>query len=125
MTDYLLKQAQPEQDLTGQCRTGVTFCGLKDLKYPDRKPMGFPFDRPMRSGVNMLPEFLTPNMKVQRLTIVHLDETRAGNLLPVDSIPAPGQNTDRLSARPNAAAEQGGADNSGGAGQSGQNTQQG
>lgn len=87
--------------------------------------MGFPFDRPMRSGVNMLPEFLTPNMRIQRVTIVHLDETRAGNLLPVDSIPAAGQNTDRLSARPNANAENGSADDTGSAGQGGRNTQQG
>ena len=27
------------------CKEAVSFCGLLDELYPDRKPMGFPFDR--------------------------------------------------------------------------------
>lgn len=26
----------------------ASYCGVKDSKYPDRRPMGFPFDRPPR-----------------------------------------------------------------------------
>ena len=30
------------------CDDAVSFCGLKDQKYPDRRNMGFPFDRQPR-----------------------------------------------------------------------------
>ncbi|KAK3865004.1 hypothetical protein Pcinc_029357 [Petrolisthes cinctipes] len=28
-----------------RCANGVSFCGILDGKYPDKRPMGFPFDR--------------------------------------------------------------------------------
>nr|BAB83773.1 prophenoloxidase [Penaeus japonicus] len=30
---------------TRRCANGVSFCGIQDAKYPDARPMGFPFDR--------------------------------------------------------------------------------
>ncbi|XP_011494200.1 PREDICTED: phenoloxidase 2-like [Ceratosolen solmsi marchali] len=51
------------------CRDGVSFCGLRDLKYPDTQSMGFPFDRVARVGVNSLHDFLTPNMNLQQITV--------------------------------------------------------
>ncbi|XP_058804268.1 phenoloxidase 1-like [Phymastichus coffea] len=61
-----------QPDPTG-CRDGVSFCGLRDLKYPDKRPMGYPFDRVARPGVTTLNEFLTPNMKVQQITVRFTD----------------------------------------------------
>lgn len=43
--------------------------------YPDRKPMGYPFDRLPRNGAETLATFLTPNMRSQDIRIVHTDRT--------------------------------------------------
>ncbi|XP_054279415.1 phenoloxidase 2-like [Macrosteles quadrilineatus] len=53
----------------------ASFCGLRDSKYPDKRSMGYPFDRLPRDGVNTLQEFITPNMAVVDVTIKHLDRT--------------------------------------------------
>jgi tyrosinase len=31
---------------THKCSGSMSFCGLRDAVYPDRRPMGYPFDRP-------------------------------------------------------------------------------
>ncbi|OXU22254.1 hypothetical protein TSAR_002572 [Trichomalopsis sarcophagae] len=67
ITNYELDRVN-QRDPTG-CREGVSFCGLRDLKYPDLRPMNFPFDRLGRTGVGSLNDFLTPNMKVQQITV--------------------------------------------------------
>lgn len=64
-----------EQDLSGICDDGESYCGLKDKKYPDCRSMGFPFDRQPRDGVETLQEFLTPNMKVTDCKIIFTDQT--------------------------------------------------
>ena len=30
---------------TDELDRGTSYCGVKDAKYPDKRPMGFPFDR--------------------------------------------------------------------------------
>ncbi|XP_031783456.1 phenoloxidase 1 [Nasonia vitripennis] len=67
-----VNQAEP----TG-CRDGVSFCGLKDLKYPDARSMGYPFDRVARAGVTSMSDFLTPNMRVQQITVRFTDTIKA------------------------------------------------
>lgn len=37
-----------QPDLRNPCDSAASFCGLKDQLYPDRRAMGFPFDRPAR-----------------------------------------------------------------------------
>lgn len=44
------------------------FCGLKNKKYPDRRPMGYPFDRPSATAAS-IEEFILPNMVLQDITI--------------------------------------------------------
>lgn len=46
------------------CNDAASFCGLKDQLYPDRRAMGFPFDR--QSSANTLADFAgaAQNMKV-------------------------------------------------------------
>ena len=64
-----------DQDLVGQCNDGSSFCGVRDRRYPDRRPMGYPFDRLPRAGSDRLAQFLLPNMNVTRVSIVHTDRT--------------------------------------------------
>lgn len=54
-------------------------CGLRNRKYPDKRPMGFPFDRPADYDVNVFDDFLTgnDNMIAKKITIRHLDEYTA------------------------------------------------
>lgn len=43
-TDYA--QDSPAEVLKkSNCADAISYCGAKDQKYPDKKPMGFPFDR--------------------------------------------------------------------------------
>jgi tyrosinase len=64
-----------QQDLAGVCNDAAAFCGIRDRQYPDRKPMGFPFDRNGRQGADTVSKFLTPNMRVQDISIVFTDRT--------------------------------------------------
>lgn len=58
-----------EQPLQGQCNDAASYCGVRGQRYPDQKPMGFPFDRNGRQGVDGLRSFLTKNMFIQDVTI--------------------------------------------------------
>ncbi|XP_074031041.1 phenoloxidase 1 isoform X2 [Leptinotarsa decemlineata] len=58
-----------EQSIEGQCNDAGSYCGIKDKLYPDRRSMGYPFDRQPRNGVDTLQQFLTPNMRVQDVSI--------------------------------------------------------
>ncbi|XP_055691212.1 phenoloxidase 2-like [Lutzomyia longipalpis] len=62
-----------EQDLVGTCNDAFEFCGVRNRRYPDRKPMGYPFDRLPRDGVDDLNGFLTPNMTVTDCFIYNND----------------------------------------------------
>lgn len=60
---------------TGQCDDASSYCGVRDRRYPDRRAMGFPFDRNARAGVNTLQQFLSSNMMTIPCSIVHQDRT--------------------------------------------------
>lgn len=66
---------QVEQNLVGTCNDAAAYCGVRDRLYPDKKPMGYPFDRLARAGSDSLPAFLTPNMRSQDVRIVFNDRT--------------------------------------------------
>ncbi|XP_067128167.1 uncharacterized protein [Centruroides vittatus] len=53
--------------LGGHCMDAVSYCGAKDALYPDKRPMGFPFDRPI--DARNLQEFLTPNIHLTEVEI--------------------------------------------------------
>ncbi|CAG5047394.1 unnamed protein product [Parnassius apollo] len=65
-----------EQDLVGTCNDAASYCGIRDRLYPDRRAMGFPFDRPADPSVTSLNDFLRPNMAVRDCTIRFTDATR-------------------------------------------------
>lgn len=82
-----------DQDLVGTCNDAFSFCGVRNRLYPDRKPMGYPFDRRPRDGVDTLKDFLTPNMYVTNVVIYNNDiypkstgATTASKKLPVDKV---------------------------------------
>ncbi|KAF4526428.1 hypothetical protein B566_EDAN009242 [Ephemera danica] len=50
-----------QQSKGDEC-SGSSYCGVRDKLYPDRRSMGFPFDRLPKNGVTTLEKFLTPNM---------------------------------------------------------------
>ncbi|KAM7343703.1 phenoloxidase 2-like [Cochliomyia hominivorax] len=60
-----------DQQLVGVCSNAASFCGVRDRLYPDRRPMGYPFDRLPRQGVERLANFLTPNMSLVDVVIQH------------------------------------------------------
>lgn len=63
------------QSTEGACADAASFCGIRDKLYPDKRSMGYPFDRVPRSGVNTLQDFLTPNMFVQNVRIKFTGQT--------------------------------------------------
>jgi hypothetical protein len=69
VSDY--EEDKVEQDLVGMCNEAASYCGVRDRLYPDRKAMGYPFDRLPRSGVRTLDQFLTPNMIAVDVDIFH------------------------------------------------------
>jgi hypothetical protein len=71
----LLINSQINQNIEGACADAASFCGIRDKLYPDKRSMGYPFDRMPRDGVNTLKDFLTPNMFVRDVTIKFSDRT--------------------------------------------------
>ncbi|KAG8238333.1 hypothetical protein J437_LFUL018618 [Ladona fulva] len=59
----------------GACTEAQSFCGIRDNRYPDRRAMGYPFDREARTGVDTLQQFITPNMAVADVRILFCDFT--------------------------------------------------
>ncbi len=64
-----LPQVQGANPTYGKCDDASSYCGVRDSKYPDKQPMGYPFDRLPRTNVLRLKEFLTPNMNIQDIAI--------------------------------------------------------
>ncbi|CAH1402251.1 unnamed protein product [Nezara viridula] len=56
---------------TNQCADAVSYCGIRNKLYPDKRSMGFPFDRQPRAGVDTIQEFLTPNMRIVDVAVHH------------------------------------------------------
>ncbi|XP_068086764.1 phenoloxidase 1 isoform X2 [Anabrus simplex] len=55
------------------CKSGVSYCGLRNQKYPDRRPMGFPFDRNNQPGTETVRQFRRPNMFLTDVKIYFKD----------------------------------------------------
>ncbi|KAF6200464.1 hypothetical protein GE061_004907, partial [Apolygus lucorum] len=59
----------------GQCSDAASYCGIRDSMYPDKRSMGYPFDRVARDNVDRLEDFLTPNMRSVDVSIIHNNRT--------------------------------------------------
>ena len=64
-----------DQSLVGTCNDAASYCGVRDRLYPDTKAMGYPFDRLSRTGSESLASFMTPNMRVREVNIMHTTRT--------------------------------------------------
>lgn len=81
-TDIVAPLPNTETCNKPECKSAVSYCGARDSKYPDRRPMGFPFDRLSRSirGVKnhkvTLQHFMqdVANMGSVDVQIVHYDK---------------------------------------------------
>lgn len=63
------------QDLTGSCTSAQAYCGIRDRLYPDKRNMGFPFDRKATKNDGSLQDFVLPNMNVVDCKIIFNDTT--------------------------------------------------
>lgn len=73
ITDETVDRVEQEDKPT-ECAKSVPYCGIRDRAYPDRRAMGFPFDRIRADESENLNDFLTPNMAVQDIEIQHQDK---------------------------------------------------
>lgn len=60
----------------GRCTKAFSYCGLHRGKYPDKRSMGFPFDRPAPIETLTMKDFLLENMRTQEV-IIKFEETNA------------------------------------------------
>lgn len=74
ISDY--EQDRVVQDLAGTCNDAASYCGVRDRLYPDQRAMGYPFDRLSRPGADTMNAFLTPNMRLQDVSIVFSDQIK-------------------------------------------------
>lgn len=60
ITDYENDKVE-ESPLNQKCcdKSSLSYCGVRNKKYPDRKPMGFPFDRDIADGKATIYDFIT------------------------------------------------------------------
>ncbi|XP_065341688.1 phenoloxidase subunit 1-like [Cloeon dipterum] len=67
--------AQTIRIQAGECKIAASYCGIFNKKYPDKRAMGYPFDR--ASSAKTLSEFIIPNMYTRVVNIVHEDVTKS------------------------------------------------
>ena len=65
LTDWTIYQTGPDT-ACGSMR----FCGARDARYPDSRPMGYPFDRRIPGGVIATLAAL-PNVGLHAISIRH------------------------------------------------------
>jgi len=88
VTDYAGDRVTPLRPAGRTCGS-VSFCGLRDDLFPDRKPMGYPFHRAFRSRGIAATAAALPSFAVRDVTIRHLRsdaaEPRYHEAAPVDT----------------------------------------
>ena len=72
LTDWSLDEVRDD----GQCGS-MSYCGARD-KYPDRRGMGYPFDRPMPAGLSSLTA--RDNVATRNVTIRWVNPPPGGQL---------------------------------------------
>ncbi|CAK1590404.1 unnamed protein product [Parnassius mnemosyne] len=68
LSNYELDKVEQADGTEMTCKEASSFCGLRDKLYPDRRAMGFPFDRPS-SSASSIEDFILPNMALVDITI--------------------------------------------------------
>ena len=65
LTDWTIDQTGPDTD----CGS-MSFCGARDARYPDSRPMGYPFDRRFPNSISATLAAL-PNVGLHTISIRH------------------------------------------------------
>lgn len=75
---YFFQSKVDQKAPNGICNDNYILCGLRNRKYPDSRPMGYPFDRPAEQNVMAFEDFTDglDNMSSKLITIRHLDENK-------------------------------------------------
>ncbi|XP_026333174.1 phenoloxidase subunit 2-like [Hyposmocoma kahamanoa] len=68
LSNYDFDRVEQDDGRDQTCKEASSFCGLRDRLYPDKRAMGFPFDRPSTSA-NNINDFILSNMALQDVTI--------------------------------------------------------
>ncbi|XP_072934537.1 phenoloxidase subunit 2-like [Epargyreus clarus] len=68
LSDYEQDKIEQPDGSKSACVEASSFCGLRDKKYPDKRAMGFPFDRPS-STAEKIKDFILPNMALTDITV--------------------------------------------------------
>lgn len=84
--DFFVMLTPFEKDRTDSDDVGSDasmYCGLRNKKYPDKRAMGFPFDRLFHSDYTQLEHLCNAfdNMNTIRITVVHKNEERRGKYM--------------------------------------------
>uniref|UniRef100_A0A182WQI7 Tyrosinase copper-binding domain-containing protein n=1 Tax=Anopheles minimus TaxID=112268 RepID=A0A182WQI7_9DIPT len=69
VSDFEADSVVQDVDPNAPCNDSHSFCGLRDKKYPDRRSMGYPFDRRTEDTVRTLADFVTPNANMKTATV--------------------------------------------------------
>ncbi|BES90425.1 Phenoloxidase subunit 2 [Nesidiocoris tenuis] len=75
ISDYNADKVDLPRQQQKSCTDAASYCGLRDSVYPDKRAMGYPFDRPARDGVDRIADFLTANMAVIDVAVIHNNRT--------------------------------------------------
>ncbi|CAK1541545.1 unnamed protein product [Leptosia nina] len=68
ISNYKLDAVIQEDGSEMSCKQASSFCGIRDRLYPDKRAMGYPFDRPSSTATS-IQDFLLPNMALTDITI--------------------------------------------------------
>ncbi|XP_035911269.1 phenoloxidase 2-like [Anopheles stephensi] len=58
-----------EFDENVNCNDSHSFCGIRDQLYPDKRHMGYPFDRRIPTAVRTLADFTRPNSNMTNIEV--------------------------------------------------------
>nr|BBM95985.1 tyrosinase 2 [Plautia stali] len=82
ISDFKDDRVEDNNQGDNRCADAVSYCGIRNKMYPDKRSMGFPFDRQPREGVDTIEQFLTPNMRIVDVAVHHTNTTvRPGVIL--------------------------------------------
>ncbi|EDS34231.1 phenoloxidase subunit 1 [Culex quinquefasciatus] len=69
VSDFSQDTVNQEFDPNAPCNDSHSFCGLRDKLYPDKRAMGYPFDRSTPATIATLQDFISPNSNMKTNTV--------------------------------------------------------
>ncbi|XP_055610031.1 phenoloxidase 8-like [Uranotaenia lowii] len=69
ISDYKGDSINQEFDEHVNCNDSHSYCGLRDQRYPDRRNMGYPFDRTVPKEVSHMEDFVRPFSNMNRTVV--------------------------------------------------------